>query len=77
MAMRYAVIFCPSCKKAKIAETHKKSTICVHCNKKLVIKDLKIQFETNSQQEARNIIGIIHAHLDGKQDEFIELIKKS
>ena len=77
MAMRYAVIICPSCKKAKIAETEKKTTICSHCNKKLVIKDLKIQFETNSQQEARNVIGIIHAQLDGKQDEFIELIKKS
>jgi len=41
MAMRYIVIICPSCKKAKIAETGKKTTICSHCNKKLVIKDLR------------------------------------
>ena len=75
--MRYAVVICPSCKKAKIVETDKKTMMCAHCNKKHVIKDLKIQFETNSQQEARNIIGILHAQQDGKQDEFIELINNS
>ena len=58
------MIICPNCKKAKIVETDKKSTICTHCNKKLVIKDLKIKFETNFQSEARNVIGIIHADLD-------------
>ena len=75
MEEKYGVILCPHCKKAKIIETDRKTTTCAHCNKKLTISHLKIHFQTNNQQKARNVIGLIHADQDGQKDAFIALLK--
>jgi ribosomal protein L37AE/L43A len=74
MNYRYAVIICPNCKKAKIIEKEKKTTTCTKCNKKHLIKNLKVYYESNSQYHARKIIGILHAQQDNKQDEVINFL---
>ena len=70
MKFKYAVIVCPNCKKAKIIETDKKTTTCTHCNKKHKIQNLILQFETNHQQEARKVIGLLNASQGRKMDTY-------
>ena len=77
MEGKYGVILCSHCKKAKIIELEKKTTSCAHCNKKLRISKLKIHFQTNDQQKARNVIGLIHANQDRRKDEFITIFKEN
>ena len=67
---RYAVITCSKCKRSRIIETIHKKTKCPHCGKIFEISKLKKLFETNSQEEARNVIGLINAKKDGMEDEF-------
>ena len=71
MKYRYAVIICLKCKKARTIEQENKTTTCPFCHTKKQVKNMKIQFETNNQEEARKIIGLIHARQDGKQDEVL------
>lgn len=68
MKYKYAVVICPNCKNARIIEQGKKTMKCTHCNKLHFTKNLRVQFETNNQQDARRVIGIIHASLNGKEN---------
>jgi endogenous inhibitor of DNA gyrase (YacG/DUF329 family) len=69
MKPKYAVIVCPTCHKAKIIEQDKKTTTCPFCNTRHYIKKIMIQYQTNNQEKARKIIGLIHAKQDGRQEE--------
>ena len=74
MKFRYAVIICPTCHKARIIEQDKKTTTCPFCNNRHRINNVMIEYQTNDQQKARKIIGLIHATQDGKQDELAEFL---
>ena len=73
MRKQYAIIACPSCKAKKIVDTSSKITHCNRCNKALNLQKLKILFESDSQEKARLVIGILNAEQDGKKKEFIEI----
>jgi hypothetical protein len=73
--MRYAVIVCPRCQKAKGADLSFKTTKCPGCGKILTITKLKIFFETDSQEKLRQAIGLINAEVEGKRNEFKKLLQ--
>lgn len=74
--MKFGVIVCPKCKRAKGVDLSYKTTRCIRCGKVLKLENLKIFYETNSQGELQNAIGHMNAKLDGKLEEFRNVIKK-
>ncbi len=85
---KYGVIICPDCKKSKVIDFRNKTTVCSQCGKKLILKKMKIQYRTNSREEASWVIGQLNAQMEGeelpkkKQDEklkdpFAKAAKKS
>ena len=73
--MKYGVIVCPNCKTAKGVDLSYKTTKCINCNKKLILHKLKILYKTNSEEELRQALGLINAEMDGKLEDFKNLIK--
>ena len=72
--MRFGVIICPKCKKVKGIDLFCKTTKCPRCGKILTIDKLKIFYKTDSQKKLQQAIGLINAELDGKYNEFKELL---
>ncbi len=73
--MRFGVIVCPKCKKVKGVDLSSKTTKCSRCGKILTIDKLKIFYKTNSQEKLQQAIGLKNAELDGKYNEFKELLQ--
>jgi len=73
--MRFGIIVCPKCKKAKSIDLSFKTTRCLRCGKLLRIEKLKILYVTDSEQKLRQAIGLINAEMDGKLEDFKEIIK--
>ena len=59
--MRYGVIICPHCKTGKIIELKHKSTTCIRCGKRLLIKKIKVLYQTDSLEGARQSLGQMNA----------------
>ena len=64
--MRLGVVVCPKCKQVKGVDLSKKTSRCPRCGHLLVIPKLKIFYETDSQKQLRQAIGLLNAKLDGK-----------
>ena len=75
--MKFGIIVCSKCKRAKGVDLSNKTTKCIRCNKVLKIGQMKVLYETNSEQQLRQKIGLINAELDGNLEEFANLMKKS
>ena len=73
--MRFGVIVCPKCKKVKGVDLSCKTTKCHRCGKILKIDKLKICYKTDSQEELRKAIGIMNVKLDGRLNEFEEMLR--
>ena len=73
--MRLGVIVCPKCKKVKGVDLTCKTTKCPRCGKVLAIDKLKIFYKTDSQEKLQVAIGLVNANLDGRLDEFEEILQ--
>jgi transposase-like protein len=62
--MRLGVIVCPKCKQAKGVDLSKKTSRCPRCGRVLNVLKLTIFYETESQDELRQAIGLVNAKLD-------------
>lgn len=62
---------------AKIIEPVHKSTKCIRCGKQLQLKQVKIQYETNSLEKAQQALGQINAEKDGRLHDFKTFLKQS
>jgi len=62
--MRFGVIVCPECKQVKGIELSSKTTKCIRCGKTLPLKKVKIFYETDSQEQLRQAIGLVNVKLD-------------
>ena len=74
--MRFGVIVCPGCKKAKGVNLSSKTTKCIRCGKTLNLEKLKILYETTSRQKLQNALGIINADMDGRLEDFKKVMEK-
>jgi hypothetical protein len=74
--MKFGVIVCPSCKKAKGVNLLNKTTKCVGCGKSLKIHGLKIFYKTDSTKELQQAIGLVNAELNGRVQEFKKILKQ-
>ena len=72
--MKYGVIVCPKCKKAKGINLTRKTTKCNRCNKVLIINKIKIFYKTDSEQKMRQAIGLINAKMGGDYSNFKKLL---
>jgi len=72
--MRLGVIVCPQCKQVKGVNLCFKTTKCAGCGKMLSLEKMKIYYETESQEQLRQAIGLLNAELDGKSDAFKKLL---
>jgi len=61
--MKYGIVVCSKCKKAKIVDLSYMTTKCFFCNKTLKIDKIKILYKSNSQEQIRQIIGNINKKL--------------
>jgi len=75
--MRFGVVVCPSCRRVKGVRLSCKTTRCPGCSRVFRLKDLRIVYETDSEQKLRQAIGLVNADIDGKLGEFKVLIKKA
>ena len=74
--MKYGIVVCSKCKKAKGVDLSFKTTRCIRCGKILKLDKTKILHITNSEQELRCYLGQVNADLDGKLEEFREMTGK-
>ena len=74
---KYAVIICTKCKRPKIIETGKKTTLCQQCGKKIDLSKISFIFQTNNLSEAQQVIGQINAEKNGHLKEFKTFLKQS
>ncbi len=74
--MKFGIIVCPKCKKAKVVNLSCKTSRCYRCNEIFTFEKLKIQYKTDSEQKARLALGLINAEIDGKLDEYKEIMKE-
>ena len=75
--MKFGIVVCPKCKKAKVVDLSCKTTKCYRCGKVLKLEKLKILYETDSEDKVRQALGLVNAEMDGKFEEFKEIMKKS
>jgi len=71
--MRFGIVACPKCKKAKGVNLSCKTTRCIRCGKLLMLEKLRILYETDSEQKLRQTLGLINAEMDGRLEEFKEV----
>lgn len=62
--MRYAVIICPKCGKARGVEAGKKTTTC-HCGRVIKVARMKFLFETESPSELAKAVAEANEQLGG------------
>ncbi len=72
--MRFGIIVCPKCKRTKAVDLFSKTTKCIGCGRILKLKELRILYRTNSQQELRRALGLINAEMAGKLKDFKNLL---
>jgi hypothetical protein len=75
--MKFGVIVCPRCKRAKGVDLSCRTTKCSRCGRILKLEVLKIFYRTDSSEKLRQAIGFVNAELDGKLEEFRETLKAS
>lgn len=64
--MKYGVIICPKCGKAKGVETRRKTTTC-HCGREIRLKRGMFKFMTDSPIELADTVGRVNAALHGAE----------
>jgi hypothetical protein len=73
--MKFGVIVCLNCKKAKGVDLSLKTTKCPHCGKLLRLEHLKIFYKTDSRAKLQQAIGLVNAELDGRLKEFKKILQ--
>jgi transposase-like protein len=73
--MKFGIVVCPRCKKAKVVDLSCKTTKCHRCGKVLRLEHLKILYKSNSDQKIRQAWGLVNAEMDGRLEDFKELMK--
>jgi hypothetical protein len=68
--MKFGVIVCPKCKKAKGVILSYKTTKCNRCDKVLNLEKIRILYKTDSEHKLRHSLGLVNAELDGKSKDF-------
>jgi len=75
ISMRFGIVVCPKCKKAKGINLSCKTTRCIRCDKLLMLEKLRILYKADSKQKLRQTLGLINAEMDDRLKEFKELQK--
>jgi len=73
--MKFGIVGCPKCRKTKVVDLSCKTTRCPRCGTVLTLEKLKILYKTDSEQKARQALGLVNAKMDGKLEEFKEVMK--
>jgi hypothetical protein len=63
--LKYGVIICPKCGKARGVESVRKTVTC-QCGRKIKLARMKLQFMTDSPLELAEIVAKVNASLGGK-----------
>jgi hypothetical protein len=63
--MKYGIVVCPKCRKAKAVNLDYKTTRCIRCNKVIQLNKIRITYRSDSQQQIRQAIGLINAKMPG------------
>jgi hypothetical protein len=73
--MKLGVIVCPHCKQVKGVDLSSKTTKCNGCGKILSLKKVKIFYETTSQEQLRQAIGLLNAKINRNDNIFEKIFK--
>ena len=77
VSMKFGIVVCPRCKKAKVVDLSCKTAKCHRCGKVLKLEKLRILYETDSEHKVRQALGLVNAEMDGRLEEFKGIMKKS
>jgi PHP family Zn ribbon phosphoesterase len=75
--MKFGIVVCSRCKKAKVVDLSRETTKCHRCGKVLRLEKLRILYETDSEHKVRQALGLVNAEMDGKLEEFKGIMRKS
>lgn len=73
--MPLAVLLCPRCKGAILADTAHDTTTCKRCGKRVTVADMRVFHETTDPEEARRVAGALNARRaggDAEAERFVE-----
>jgi len=73
--MKFGLIVCPACRRAKGVILSCKTTKCHMCGKVIKLEKIKILYKTDSEKKLIEAIGLANAELDDKAEDFKTLIK--
>ncbi len=73
--MTYGVVLCPNCKRPKGVNLEAKTTTCI-CGKRLRIPEMRVLYRTEDARNLPEAIGRITAKLEGREEEFEEMLWK-
>ena len=74
--MKFGIVVCPRCKKTKVVNLAVRTAKCHRCGKVLKLEKLRIIYETDSEHKVRQTLGLINAKMDGRLEEFKEMMRK-
>ena len=66
--MRFGIIVCSKCKKAKGVSLDNKTTKCFYCGRAINLSKVKILYKTESREELQNKLGKLNAELFSKKE---------
>jgi PHP family Zn ribbon phosphoesterase len=75
VSMKFGIVVCSKCKKAKVVDLSCKTTRCPRCGKILMLDNRVVLYKTDSLEKLRKILGVVNAQLDGKLDDFKRLLE--
>jgi len=64
--MRFGIVVCPKCRKAKAVDLSCKTTKCVGCNYIIYLDKVRVVYKTDSPQKLRQVIGKTNAEMWNK-----------
>lgn len=74
--MPYAVLLCPRCKGALIADTDHETTGCKRCGKRVTVAEMRSFHTTTDAEEARRVAGAVNARQAGGEAEVERFVEE-
>lgn len=66
----FLVYACPRCRRARVVQPGRKSATCASCSRALELRDLAVQAQAATLDEAQAAAGALNAKLAGRADEW-------
>lgn len=74
--MRYGVVICTKCKTVQGVALRYQTAGCKRCGRRMRIKDMALFFETDSEKELAEGVGLINAERKGGKSVYLDHLRR-